>query len=199
MFEVLMSTLVGLLGTGLTSFIDYKNKKQEHEYQLKRLQVERELMVEEAKQSILLAEAEANAKEQAIEAVAYTESQKTQRGLMASLGASYNLVTRLVEREGPLCIFTVPVGVLLLIILSLADVLNKLMRPVLTLYSLAIASWVTYQSWSIVQEVATDAQIALAQWGQASETIILLSITLVTWWFGDRRVAQHLMHQKKGK
>lgn len=193
MLEIL-SVLAGFLGTALTSFLDIRSKKQEQEYKLKRLELERTLMLEEAKQGVVQAEAFSDIKVQEAEAAAFVETLKAQQPVF-----SKEWLTQLLMRSDWFCLITVPVGIFILMVFGLVEGLNKIMRSALTLYSLGIASWVTYQSWCIMQKVVIDVPSAVAQWQDACDTIMFLAVTLVTWWFGDRRVAKHLMHQKQGK
>lgn len=194
MFEVFLATLSGLLGTGLTSFLNYKMEKLKGEQRLKELELETKLTVTEAEANIKIAQAASDIKVEQEEAGAFTASVENQKAIISS-----DWLNALLSRNDKLCILTVPLGVLLLFVMSIVDVVNHLMRPALTLYSLGIASWVTYQSWDIVKGVSVDASLAIVQWGDACDTVMLLAVTMVTWWFGDRRVAKHLMHQRKGR
>jgi hypothetical protein len=42
---------------------------------------------------------------------------------------------------------------------------------------------------------AFSAGQAVTLWEQATSVVYTLAVTLITWWFGDRRVAKNLMYQ----
>lgn len=192
--EVFLGTLNGLLGTVITSYINYKMKRLEGEQKLKEMQLESDLMIAEVNANIKVAQATADIAVEQAEADAFTMSIAKQKSLVSS-----DWIEALLGRTDKFRVVTVPLGVVLLALMSIVDVVNHLMRPALTLYSLVIASWVTYQSWVILKGLSIDTVLALNQWGDACDTVMLLAVTMVTWWFGDRRVAKHLMHQKRSK
>lgn len=194
LLEAAISTAMGLLGTCITSYVNYKDKKEDHKFQLEKMKLESQNMIEEVNANIRLAQVNSDIALEQLEAVAFQDSQKFQKQALPQ-----GWVNILLEREGWTQIFTLPIALLLLLLMGIGDVLNHLMRPALTLYSLAIASWVTYQSWELVSQVGISVEIASNSWQDACNIVILLSVTMVTWWFGDRRVAKHLMHQKKGR
>lgn len=191
--ETAISALIGLLGTSLTTYSNYKMAQLETDNKIRLLEAESKNMVAEAEASIKVAQVAANAQVEVSEANAFANSMQATR---ASLPSEW--LSTLMNQKGWARFLTYPIAVLLLLLMGLGDVINHLMRPALTLYSLAIASWVTYQCWDLLP---TDANISAAwtNWEDACNVIMLLAVTMITWWFGDRRVAKHLMHIKGKK
>ena len=104
----------------------------------------------------------------------------------------------LLNREGWERFFTIPVGLILIFILGIGDAIQHLMRSFLTLYSLGIATWVTWKSYDIILACGVPFPNPGEAWTTACETAYLLAVMMTTWWFGDRRVVKNLSHMKKG-
>jgi hypothetical protein len=78
--------------------------------------------------------------------------------------------------------------------------LKAAMRPGLAAYLLALTSWITFVSMDVLQKhghVLTADQ-AGAIFDQVTSIVIYLTVSCVTWWLGDRRVAKFLMCLKDG-
>lgn len=191
--ETALSALVGLLGTSLTTYSNYKMRQLEIESKIRLLEAESKNMIAEAEASIKVAQTTADMKVEVAEANAFRESMLGQQRALPS-----EWLQTLMTQKGWWRFLTYPIGVLLLLLMGIGDVINHLMRPTLTLYSVGIASWVTYQCWDLLPP-SKDLTQAWAQWKEAASVVMLLAVTMVTWWFGDRRVAKHLMHLKGGK
>lgn len=194
LIESIVGTLVGLLGTGLTTYSNYKMEQLRANNKLKELELQGKLLRLEAEASIQLAMTSAQLSMLEQESEAFTESQRANKKVF-----SEGYISALLSQKGWRCIFTIPVGLLLTLLLGLGDVLQHMMRSVLTLYCLCITSWVTYQCYMVLDKLnALDPLQASLGWQDAREVVFLLTVTMVSWWFGDRRVATHLMHMRKG-
>lgn len=191
--ETALSALVGLLGTSLTTYSNYKMKQLEVDNKIRLLEAESKNMIAEAEASIKVAQTNADMQIELSEANAFNTSLASHKQSLPS-----EWLTTLMNQKGWWRLLTYPIGVLLLLLMGVGDVINHLMRPALTLYSLGIASWVTYQCWDMLPP-DTGIEAAWAQWEDAASVVMLLAVTMVTWWFGDRRVAKHLMHMKGDK
>lgn len=193
--ETIASAFVGLLGTSLTTYSNYKMEKLRYDNKIAELKLQSQLMIAEVEANIKVAQATSDMLVEKEEAVAFVESQKSNKQALPS-----NWIDVLLNQKGVANIFTLPIGVVLLFLLGIGDVIQHVMRSLLTVYSLAIASWVTYQSWSILDKHGYFDPLSMTDsWKSACEVVMLLAVTMVTWWFGDRRVATHLMHMKGGK
>lgn len=191
--ETALSALVGLLGTGLTTYSNYKMKQLEIDSKIRLLEAESKNMIAEAEASIKVAQTNAELQIELSEANAFNTSLSSNKQSLPS-----EWLSTLMNQQGWWKLLTYPIGVLLLLLMGVGDVVNHLMRPALTLYSLGIASWVTYQCWDMLPPDSSFEGI-WTQWEDAASVVMLLAVTMVTWWFGDRRVAKHLMHMKGGK
>lgn len=193
LLETLGSALLGLLGTGLTTYSNYKMEQLRSQNAREKMKLETELMIKEADANIRVAQATASMRIEELESEAFAASVASQEPALPS-----DWVSTLFEFQGWGRIFTVPIGLVLLFLLGLGDVVQHLMRSFLTLYSLGIASWVTYKCYDIMMSTGVPFPKAGEAWETACETVLLLAVTMVTWWFGDRRVAKHLSHMKGG-
>lgn len=191
--ETALSALVGLLGTSLTTYSNYKMKQLEVDNKIRLLEAESKNMIAEAEANIKVAQTTADMQVELSEANAFNTSLSSHKQSLPS-----EWLTTLMNQKGWWRLLTYPIGVLLLLLMGVGDVINHLMRPALTLYSLGIASWVTYQCWDMLPP-DTGVEAVWTQWEDAASVVMLLAVTMVTWWFGDRRVAKHLMHMKGGK
>jgi len=91
-------------------------------------------------------------------------------------------------------------GVVLSVLLGFSDFLKKLIRPCLTIYFVGVTTWITVLSWDIMQAhqtTITDDQ-AVQLFNRVIDISIHLTVTCVTWWFADRRMAKHLMRMNDG-
>jgi hypothetical protein len=78
--------------------------------------------------------------------------------------------------------------------------LKAAMRPGLTAYLVVLMSWITFISMDVLQKHGhlLTADQAGAIFDQVTSIVIYLTVSCVTWWFGDRRVAKFLMRLKEG-
>jgi hypothetical protein len=200
--ESIAGTLFGILGTGVTSFVNFKMKKLEleeskakREHELSMVRAESEARIKEIEANVQVTQVQTEGAILLEEARAFTESQKV--GNEKIFESKW--VTALMNRKDNWRFLTVPIAVLVCILFAVSDLIQSLMRPLLTLYSVAIATWVTLRSWDILQATGmsfTTAQ-AIGQWNTATSVAVTLAVTLITWWFGDRRVAKNMMHQEQ--
>ena len=81
-----------------------------------------------------------------------------------------------------------------------ADILKALMRPCITIYHVGVTTWITLMAWRIMQAhgqgITPDKAVAI--FDQVTTTVIYLTVTCVTWWFADRRMAKFLTRLQDG-
>ena len=201
--ESLIGTVAGFIGTGITTYANYRMKlleveenKTRREHDLNMVRAESEARIAEVRANIRVAQVQTEGAVLLEEAAAYAESQRqgNRRVFESEWAAS------LLDRKDGLRFVTIPFGMALCALFGLSDAIQSLMRPALTLYSAAIATWVTWRAWEIMQTAdlaAFTTSQAMGQWNQAAGVAYTLAVTLITWWFGDRRVAKNLMHQNR--
>ena len=74
-------------------------------------------------------------------------------------------------------------------IMALVDAFRGFMRPAITLYLLVITSSIAYY----LHEIVTNAPVATAPeqiYSQVIMSVLFLTETAVTWWFGSRALAR---------
>ena len=100
---------------------------------------------------------------------------------------------KLLEQEGKLRYFTIPMAFMIMGPLAFIDVLKGFMRPVLTLGFTAGYAYLMYICYDILKgaEFKTlTAEQAVMYFTLGVDTCVMLTTTCVTWWFGDRRAAK---------
>ncbi|MDR2891603.1 MAG: hypothetical protein LBV80_00730 [Deltaproteobacteria bacterium] len=201
--ESIIGTIAGFIGTGITTYANYKMKsleiednKAKREHELNMVQAESEARIAEVQAQIHVAQVQTEGAITLEEARGFTESQRVGNEKVFES----RWVATLMNRKDGWRYLTVPLATIICTLFGFSDALQSIMRPGLTIYSGAIATWVTWQVWEVMQRVGIDAfsvAQAVTMWDQASSVAYTLCITLFTWWFGDRRVAKNLMHQSK--
>lgn len=196
--DVILGGITGLLGNVITGILKYKNQKMEFEHEAKMVALETAAMKEEAKMQIAVTKAEIEGAVELADAQAYTESIKAGQKPMFS----EKWIDRLFSVEGKFGrFFAVPVAVFISFGFALVDWLRGFMRPALTLYLTAMSSVITYMAWEILQKnnIMMSATDALGIYKETTSIVIYLTVSCVTWWFGDRTMSKALVTMKKDK
>ena len=196
--DVLFGGLTGLIGTALTEILKYKNKKMEFDHEAKMVALETAAMKEEAKMQIAVTKAEIEGAVELADAQAYMESLKGASKPMFS----EQWIERLFSVEGKFGrFFAIPVAVFLAMGFAFIDWLRGLMRPALTLYLTLMSSVLTYMAWEILQKnnIVMTAEEAVNIYSETTSIVIYLTVSCVTWWFGDRTMSKAIVDMKKDK
>jgi hypothetical protein len=201
--ETLIGTICGFIGTGITAYTNYKMKQMEIEegkakrqHELDMVKAESEARIAEVQANIQVAQVQTEGAVLLEEARAFTESQK--QGNRKIFDSEW--VTALLGRQDGWRFLTIPLASLICAIFGLSDAVQALMRPLLTLYCCGIATWVTWRAWEIMQTVGISsftAQQAMSTWDQSTGVAYTLSVTLITWWFGDRQFAKNSINRSR--
>ena len=91
--------------------------------------------------------------------------------------------------------FAIPVAVIIAMGFAFVDWLRGFMRPALTLYLTGVTTVLTWMAWKMMQEhglAGMTTTQAIATYTQVTTMVIYLTVSCVTWWFGDRRMAKFL-------
>lgn len=195
MWDVLLGGITGLIGTIWSSYNQRKIKELENED--KKAERSHELAMVEAESQAMLAEAEANIKvttaqvEGAVnleEVKAFTASQRT--GNVNVFLESF--MERIFSAQGWVAYVAQPVGVLICLLFGLVDTLKGLARPGITAYLLGVSTWITVQAWNILDALKSPISPFQAETILLNvvTTVLYLTVTAVTWWFGDRMTAK---------
>jgi len=196
--DVLLGGLTGLIGTALTEIMKYKNQKMQFDHDAKMVALETAAMKEEAKMQIAVTKAEIEGAVELADAQAYKEGLKSGQTPMFS----EKWIDRLFSVEGRFGrFFAIPVAVLMAMGFAFVDWLRGFMRPVLTLYLTGMSSVITWMAWELIQKsnVPMSVQEAMGLYNQATSIVIYLTVSSVTWWFGDRTMAKALTNRMNSK
>lgn len=194
--DVILGGVTGLLGNVITGILKYKNQKMQFAHDEKMVALETAAMKEEAKMQIAVTKAEIEGAVELADAQAYMESIKAGQKPMFS----EKWIDRLFSVEGKFGrFFAVPVAVFISFGFALVDWLRGFMRPALTLYLTGMSTVITYMAWEILQKngIVMDADQAVGIYNETTSIVIYLTVSCVTWWFGDRTMSKQLVTMKK--
>lgn len=180
--------LIGSIATGITNF---KMQKLNNEHQVKMVEVETNAMIAEKDAQIKVTETEVQGRLSEKDADIYHETIRQEGKRIVS----NEMIAKLFESK-----WTAWLGSLIVFILSVVETLKVLIRPGLTLYLVGVTTWITMMAYHIltINENLISADEALALFKQVINIIIYLTVSCVTWWFGDRRTAKFLYRLNDG-
>ena len=95
-------------------------------------------------------------------------------------------------------LFTVPIASLVAFLFGFTDFIRGMLRPSLTVYLCGVTTWVTLMAWEIMQKSGSEitATQAMEIFQDTTSIVVYLTVSCVTWWFGDRRMAKTIMEMK---
>lgn len=190
--DIIFGGITGLVGNVITGIMSYKTQKLKNQHEVDMIKAETESMKIEAEMQIQVTKAEIEGAVELADAQAYMNSQKSASQPMFS----EKWIDKLFSVEGKFGrFFAVPAAVIIAMGFGFVDWLRGFMRPALTMYLTGITTVLTYQAWQILQQhglgTMTAAQ-AVDTYTQTSSMVIYLTVSCITWWFGDRRMAKFL-------
>jgi len=205
LIETILGGVTGLLGNVVSGIFKYKNTKLEMErdvlqnsHELAMLDAETKAMIEEAKANIKITQAQVEGAIEIEDSKAFMEAQRQGNKLLLD----NQWVTALLSVENKWAkIITVPIASLISILFGFVDFLRGIIRPVLTVYLCGVTTWVTWMAWEIMQAhgVALTAVQATVIFNDVTSIVTYLTVSCVTWWFGDRRMAKTIMETRGAK
>jgi len=190
-----LGVLSGLVGGVVTSITNYKMKKlqmeersQERIHEKDMLAAETEAMIAESKAKIEVAKEQTAGAIELSELDAYKESQK-ETGITLFQSSYMGLLPD--NKLGSFCKFFIAIS------FAFVDVLKGTARPVLTYYTMILATIVTYMAYEIVGKkgIIMTPEQAYSLFNLAIQTIWYLAVTSYAWWFADRRAAKFMAKQ----
>ncbi len=197
--ETVLGALTGLVGNAVTSFVNYKTQKLKNEHD--KAMGELELKKMEAEKNFMLAEAEANMKITQVETEAKIELADSKAYLESIKAAAKPLFTeKFIDRLWSGGKMGKIIGSVVAFLFGIIDFFKALMRPALTAYLAGVTTWITWMAWQIMQKNGQDLEAAKAAalFDDVTSIVIYLTVSCVTWWFGDRRTAKFLMRLNDG-
>jgi hypothetical protein len=204
LIETILGGVTGLLGNLVGAYFKYKDaqiqvdlQKAKFQHELAMVSAETQAMIMESKANIAITRANVEGAIELEDAKAYAISQ--QEGNKNLLGQDW--ITKMLAVEGkyakPLA---VGAAVIIATAFGFADWLKGILRPGLTLYLTGVSTWVTYKAYEILtanQAVLGTAQ-SVAIFSNAVDVVTYLTVSCVTWWFGDRRLSKRYAEMKGG-
>lgn len=194
--DIIFGAVTGLLGNGITAWTNYKMQKIKNAHDIVLIEKETEAMVIEAEANIQIEKSRIEGEVELTEAGTFLEGIK--QGNKQTFSEKW--IDKLFSVEGWVRYISIPVAVLIAFLFGMVDFLKALMRPGLTMYLTGCTTWITYMAWEIMQKYGTAITSAQAVeiFDQVTSIIIYLTVSSVTWWFGDRRTAKFLMRLNDG-
>jgi hypothetical protein len=205
LIETILGGVTGLIGNVVSGIFKYKNTKLEMErdvlqnsHELALIDAETKAMIEEAKANIKITQAQVEGAIEIEDSKAFMEAQK--QGNKTLLDNQWVNALLSVENKWAKLI-TVPIASLISILFGFVDFLRGIIRPVLTVYLCGVTTWVTWMAWEIMQAhgVALTAVQATVIFNDVTSIVTYLTVSCVTWWFGDRRMAKTIMETRGAK
>lgn len=181
LIETILGVATGLIGNVVTSITNLKTQKLKNEQDIKMREFDIKERAQEATLQIAVDSNRLEGEMEKIEADAYLQSMKignetllTETKLTA-LTADNNWLSR---------------G--LAFLMGLVDIFRSSVRPGLTAYLVVLTTLITMKSMEIISAKAALLSTAQAQeiFGNVTNIVIYLTVSCVTWWFGDRRTAK---------
>lgn len=198
--DVILGGVTGLLGNGITSWFKYKNAKMEYTHKEKMVDLETQAMIKESEMQIDITKSRIEGEIELADAAAFDTSQKI--GSQKLFHEKWIDMIMEAGRTEKWYSFVFKVsGTMISASFAFVDWLNAMMRPTLTIYLVASSSYITLLAWKIMKTYGVEitSTEAVAIFNQVSSTMIFLSVSCVTWWFGDRSVSKFLQQQEKKK
>jgi hypothetical protein len=189
MIETILGVATGFLGNIITSFTNLKTQKLKNEHDLKMREFDIKEREQEAKLLIAVETTRTEAAIEQAEASAYLESLK---------GAQADVLTA--EKLSLLTANGSKTGKLIAFLMGLVDTVRASIRPGLTMYLTALTTILTFKVIEIItaKEPLLSAEQARAMFTEISDVVIYLTVSVITWWFGDRRTAKFLYRLNDG-
>lgn len=200
MWETILGGISGLVGSALSSIMNYKTQKLKNEHdqamakiELDKMDKEKEIMLAEAEANLKITETQTEAQMELADADIYLETIKSSQQEFLTDKIHYKLFD-----QG---FFGKLIGIILAFLLGIVDLIKRLIRPGLTLYLVGLTTWITLIARDIIIKT-NGANLNAAQakeiFDNVTTIVIYLTVTCVTWWFGDRRMAKFLMRLNDG-
>lgn len=194
--DVILGGVTGLIGNIVSGVMNYKTQKLKNEHEQAMVALETQAMREEAKMKIEITKAEIEGAVELADAQTFAAGQEF--GNVDHFSDKW--IEKLFTVEGPIGkFFAIPCAILIAISFGFVDWLRGFMRPAITMYLTGMTTVITWMAWEILQKHGMQAMTvteAISIFDQVISIVIYLTVTCVTWWFGDRRMAKFLTNMK---
>jgi hypothetical protein len=191
MFETILSVLgsaaggsfIGMIGTAIKGFQEYKDRQAERRHELEMRRLDQSDMRLEAELAIKQTEVEFTGKAH----LADIEGAVARDVAAAELqGKSYDN-DKAEYSKGVLNKLSGIFGNMMRSLLVFVDVARGMMRPSITVYLIIIESLICYQLYQLLLKFnAPPAEETMKLFIVVVNSVVFLTATAVTWWFGSR-------------
>ncbi len=199
--ETILGGLTGLIGNVVGGWFKLKHAQVEKEmlfvrnsHEVAMIKAETEAMIMESKANIAITRAQVEGAVELADANVYLQGQKEgNKNLFSN-----KWIDKLMSVEGKWKFITLPAGVLVATLFGIVDFIKGLVRPSLTIYLVGLTTWVSIKAWEIMQMNGVIMNVVIAEkiFGDVTSIVIYLTVSCVTWWFGDRRMSKNIMELK---
>lgn len=195
----LIGGIVGVLGSAYTGWMNFKSQKLKYENDALIRNHDLDMIKAETDANVKIVETQTKGTIDLKDAEAYAESQKYGNINYSSSGMIEKL-SQMENSKGNTPWYVQFILVFTVFSLSMVDVFKGIMRPGLTAFHVALTSYITVIAWEVAkaQEGFLNASDAVSLITMIINTVLFLTVTCVTWWFGDRRMAKFLMRLNDG-
>jgi hypothetical protein len=182
MWETILGGITGLVGSAVTAFFTYKQKKIDLEMAVKTKELDIKLAEKEHEFALATSKIEAEAEvEKAAEA--------TLQASYAHDRATYSTALMPIIEKYPY------LGIPFAVLFSLIDALRGLIRPSMTVYMVVLVTVMYLQAVRALgaqgyEGMAADAAMIFV--GRILDLVVYLTATIMAWWFGDRTIHKRL-------
>jgi len=195
--DIILGGVTGLIGNAFTTWFKYKNAKMEYTHKEKMVSLETQAMIQESQMQIEVTKSRIEGEIELADAAAFTTSQK-----VGSEKLFHEKWIDMIMEAGRQSKWTGWIykilGTLIAVAFAFVDWLNTLMRPALTMYLVVATTYITFITYTILKStgsgVLTSYQ-AVELFTLVVNAVIYLTVSSVTWWFGDRTMSKYLQSQ----
>lgn len=196
-FNLIFGGITGLIGSITTSITNYKIQKLKNEHEVIMVKENTKAMIAETEANIQITQVESEAAIELADAGAYLKSIELGNKNMFN----QKWIDKLFMVQGWMKFISIPVGVLVAFLFGMIDFLKAFTRPGITWLFTGATLFLGYTAWTILNGAgmsAMDTTAALAILTHIMDIILYLTVSCVTWWFGDRRIAKFLTRLNDG-
>jgi hypothetical protein len=199
--ETILGGLTGLIGNVIGGWFKLKQARLQKEiregdraHEVAMVKAETQAMIMEAKANIKITQAQVEGAIDLKDAEAFMQSQT--EGNKALFNNKW--IDALMATTGWWRIITIPLASLIAFLFGFTDFLRGIIRPTLTVYLCGVTTWVTWMAWEIMKTegLSLSALQAVNIFNDTTSIVTYLTVSCVTWWFGDRRMAKSIMQMK---
>lgn len=197
--ETILGGVTGLVGNVISSIMTFKTQKLKNEHDQIMLRLETAAMRAEAEANIKVTTAQVEGAVELADSQAYMQS--IIQGNKQMFDGKW--IDKLFSVEGRMRYLAIPFGCLVAIMFGFVDWLRGFMRPALTMYLTGLTTVITWMAWDMLNKAGVanmTTEQAQHIFDQVITIVIYLTVSCVTWWFGDRRISKFLTSlNKQGK